>query len=605
MKKTFNFIINKLLIIILLFLVSFLIVFGTIKSKQATKHNPIRVQYDFVYSLDEELYKPLAANQTFYGEQLCLKGKLINPITKEASFTNNERIHFILNHLTVTIYINGVEKYKESSDSNNLNSLSSVCGTKYVSFDAFKVNAEDVLEIHLKKSHPIGSSYAFNDFLNNIYISDDITFEAYITQKGLPLSMLGYFTIIISFIVLGIGLGFIKKNKEVFNRLFSWGKFSIFVGLFLFCDVSHYFLGIHKVSFQTYCWISFLLLAAYEMINCIENSLDGVIKKITKIVKISFLLIIIISLLLVALEIIGIYNILLIFVPLMIVTILFLLVCCISTILYGNSSYLHYFFIVFLFASEIELFNLIFGFVKLGVIIKPTFLILFLVYLLSELRNLVINQQRIEEAKSLENELKNSRASLAISQIRSHFIFNVLNAISGLCKYDPIKADEMIICFSRYLRNNIDFINDDSLVPFSSEITHLNDYIKLEQMRFTNKIRFDCENNINDFLIPPLILQPLVENSIKHGLLKKAGGGCISLNITKEGEYVAIVLKDDGIGFDTSKARNVNSIGIENVRFRLKNSINGMLDIESTINKGTTIIIVFPYMEVKNENNLH
>ena len=605
MKKAFNFIINKLLIIILLFLVAFLIIFGTLKSKQTTKHNPIKVQYDFVYSLDEESYKPLAKNSIFYGEQLCLKGKFINPITKEASFKNPERIHFILNHLNMTIYINGVEKYSASSDAGNLNSLSSVCGIDYVSLDTFKLNKDDILEIHLTKNHPIGSSYAFNDFLNNIYISDDITFETFITQKGLPLSILGYFTIIISFIVLGIGLGFIKKNKEVFNRLFSWGKFSIFVGLFLLCDVSHYFLGIPKITFQTYCWITFLLLAAYEMINCIENSLEGIIRKITKILRISFLLIITISLLLVALEIIGIYNILLIFVPLMIVTILFLLVCCITTIIYGNSSYLQHFLIIFLFTCEIELFNLIFGFIKPGVIIKPTFLILFLVYLLGELRNLIINQQRIEDAKLLENELKNSRASLAISQIRSHFIFNVLNVISGLCKYDPVKADEMIICFSRYLRNNIDFINDDSLVPFSNEITHLNDYIKLEQMRFTNKIKFDYQCNIKDFLIPPLILQPLVENSIKHGLLKKTDGGCISLNVTKEGEYAAIVLKDDGVGFDINKARNTNSIGIENVKFRLKNSINGMMDIDSTINKGTTIIIVFPYMEVKNENNLH
>lgn len=191
MKKAFNFIINKLLIIILLFLVAFLIIFGTLRSKQATKHNPIKVQYDFVYSLDEGSYKPVTKNSNFYGEQLCLKGKLINPITKETSFKNNERMHFILNHLSITIYINGVEKYSASSDSGNLNSLSSVCGISYVSFDALKINNNDILEIHLKKNHPIGSSYSFNEFLNNIYISDDITFEAYIAQKGLPLSILG------------------------------------------------------------------------------------------------------------------------------------------------------------------------------------------------------------------------------------------------------------------------------------------------------------------------------------------------------------------------------------------------------------------------------
>ena len=241
---------------------------------------------------------------------------------------------------------------------------------------------------------------------------------------------------------------------------------------------------------------------------------------------------------------------------------------------------------------------MIFGFVKPGIIIKPTFLVLFLVYLLVELKNLIENQQKIEDAKKLEEELRDSRSSLAMSQIRSHFIFNVLNAISGLCKYDANKADEMIICFSRYLRNNIDIINDDSLLPFSIEIKHLEDYIKLEQMRFNNKIAFNYKIEVSDFLIPPLILQPLIENSIKHGLLKKECGGNINLTASKEGKYIAITIKDDGVGFDTSKKFTNNSIGIENVRFRLKNSINGMMDIESIINKGTTIIIVFPYLEV-------
>ena len=598
MKKIFDFIVNKFLIISLLILAFFLILFGTLKSKQAIRQNPLKIQYDFVYSLDDESYKPLKKNCTFYGEQLCLKGKLINPITQQASFKNNERIHFVLNHLSITIYVNGVEKYSASSCSDNLNSLSSVCGTRYINFDAFLLNEGDILEIHLKKQHPIGTSYSFNDFLNNIYVSDDITFEAYVGQKSMPLSMLGYFTIIISFIVLGIGVGFIKKSKEISNRLITWGKFSIFVGLFLICDASHYFLGIYKESFQTYCWITFLILATYEMISCIENSFEGILKNITKIVRLSYLLIICVSLILVAFELIGIYNILLIFTPLTIVAIIFLIICCLTTTIYGTANYIHYFFLVFLLANEVELFNMIFGFVKPGIIIKPTFLVLFLVYLLVELKNLIENQQKIEDAKKLEEELRDSRSSLAMSQIRSHFIFNVLNAISGLCKYDANKADEMIICFSRYLRNNIDIINDDSLLPFSIEIKHLEDYIKLEQMRFNNKIAFNYKIDVSDFLIPPLILQPLIENSIKHGLLKKECGGNINLTASKEGKYIAITIKDDGVGFDTSKKFTNNSIGIENVRFRLKNSINGMMDIESIINKGTTIIIVFPYLEV-------
>lgn len=77
-----------------------------------------------------------------------------------------------------------------------------------------------------------------------------------------------------------------------------------------------------------------------------------------------------------------------------------------------------------------------------------------------------------------------------MSQIRSHFVFNILNAISGMCKCDPQKADDTIVCFARYLRNNIDIMEDDKNIPFTTELRQLEDYIMLEQVRFSDKLEF-------------------------------------------------------------------------------------------------------------------
>lgn len=189
-----------------------------------------------------------------------------------------------------------------------------------------------------------------------------------------------------------------------------------------------------------------------------------------------------------------------------------------------------------------------------------------------------------------------------MSQIRSHFVFNILNAISGMCKYDPEKADDTVVRFARYLRNNIDIMQEDKNIPFATDLRQLEDYVALEQVRFGDKIEFYTDAETMDFMIPPLILQPVVENAIKHGISKKTGNGTIILRTRRQGETVVITVEDDGIGFDMAELDKEKSIGLKNIRFRLEHLINGTFDISSEVNKGTVVTITIPKQEEERSN---
>ena len=197
----------------------------------------------------------------------------------------------------------------------------------------------------------------------------------------------------------------------------------------------------------------------------------------------------------------------------------------------------------------------------------------------------------------LEHDLEHSRIVLSLGQIKNHFIFNVLNAISGMCKNEPEKADETIILFSRYLRNNMAVLEDGDMVSFDEVLGNLRDYMELEKIRFGEKITYTEEIEFSDFVMPQMLLQPLVENSLKHGILPKLEGGTISIKAYKEKGNIIIKVIDDGMGFDESKEYNEDSLGIRNVQFRLKHMINGKLAIKSEIGKGTVATITIPFRE--------
>lgn len=222
-------------------------------------------------------------------------------------------------------------------------------------------------------------------------------------------------------------------------------------------------------------------------------------------------------------------------------------------------------------------------------------LLTFLIYIVSMG---VLSMQRYakqrEEIAMLDRKLTDSRIKGMMSQIRSHFIFNVLATISTYCKIDPKEADRALITFSRYLRRNINNIEEDGLIDFCVELDQVKDYVALEQLRFADRITFVTEIETTSFQIPPLTIQPIVENAIKHGIIETGKSGVISLLTKRNADSIEIIIKDDGIGFDIKKLEESESVGIRNVRYRVENMLDGTLLYSSIIGKGTTVVIKIP-----------
>jgi sensor histidine kinase YesM len=198
------------------------------------------------------------------------------------------------------------------------------------------------------------------------------------------------------------------------------------------------------------------------------------------------------------------------------------------------------------------------------------------------------------EKTVLKAELAESRISTMMSQIRPHFIYNTLGSIEQLCDLDPKKAGELVHDFAKYLRGNFGELDNPKPILMSQEMEHVHHYVSIENVRFPD-MTFTFEMNSDDFHIPALTVQPIVENAIKHGLMKLQKGGTIRvISFETENEYCVSVV-DDGVGFDTNLLLDERKhVGLRNIRERLNAMVNGTLEIESTVGVGTRVLIKIP-----------
>lgn len=188
--------------------------------------------------------------------------------------------------------------------------------------------------------------------------------------------------------------------------------------------------------------------------------------------------------------------------------------------------------------------------------------------------------------------IKDAQINIMLSQIQPHFIYNSLSAISTLITIDPEKAQEALDNFTEYLRRNLSSLTDVKLIPFEDELKHIETYISLEKLRFDDRINVIYDLKTTDFNVPVLSIQPIVENAIKHGILKKVEGGTLKISTYEAENSYVIVIEDNGVGFNNDDVKKEeNHYGIDNIKYRIKNMCNGSLDIKSVINKGTIVTI--------------
>ena len=228
-----------------------------------------------------------------------------------------------------------------------------------------------------------------------------------------------------------------------------------------------------------------------------------------------------------------------------------------------------------------------YGISMLNVMMTLALMLLFLVLVYGQSKHLVEKEREINDMK----------IQIVLSQIQPHFLYNTLNTITYLCDTDAKTAKKALGDFSRFLRGNLDSLTNQSLIPFDTELRHIEHYLSLEKLRMGDELNVVYDISDNGFLLPPLTLQPLVENSVQHGLAKSDVGGTLVIRTRRTQTAHEIIISDDGTGFDVRSylaQEGKTCVGIENVRKRLWSLCAATLEISSELGRGTKVVIRIP-----------
>lgn len=215
------------------------------------------------------------------------------------------------------------------------------------------------------------------------------------------------------------------------------------------------------------------------------------------------------------------------------------------------------------------------------------------VELTSRMSSLLLMKKTVQEG--LERELK-----YFYSQISPHFLYNTINTIIGLSYEDDELARKALKNLAIYFRGKLDVHLVKGLIPLKYELELVTAYLEIEKLRYREKLTvlFDIDEDVN-IMIPPLTIQPLVENAINHGIKRKTESGIVKISVKKEGnDTVKIIVEDTGVGMDEEKQAELlkgdsSHIGFRNVAEKVKRLKNARLTLESSVHSGTKVSIIF------------
>ncbi len=205
------------------------------------------------------------------------------------------------------------------------------------------------------------------------------------------------------------------------------------------------------------------------------------------------------------------------------------------------------------------------------------------------------NEKKLEDQQL---RLNQARLAALTSQINPHFLFNTLNSVSSLIRTNPEQARNVVYKLSSILRRLLR--NTENLSPLRDELAFIDNYMAIEMVRFGDKLRFvkEIEPAAEDLMIPSMLLQPVIENSIRHGLGNKVDGGTVRVRAWPEGGRLHVLIEDDGVGIPEARLATLfqQGIGVSNVNERLKVLFGGdyRMWIESRPGEGTRTGIEIP-----------
>ena len=513
-------------------------------------------------------------------------------------------IAFYVNHINLTIYEG--ENPPVIDDFENSQYGASLCGVSWSAY-TFMGDPEDTIEIVVHNAHSFGNETAIDEMLSTISLWSGIEFEKEMLNSGATERNIGLMLVIVSVMLLGIAL--FSGLIHVQNSKIIWllGSLVLFAGIYFAYNAA-------GVSFWSESIISNTTILGASMMLYMFLLLIFIVCFMTSMRKIGELTVVLL----------GVANAVFLFLP-VVSNILFydlwlwwvgaqfiansvFAVCLIKEFLV-SATRLKWFYLsalLPLFAFALDVFGIYVGAWKGGIISKYVFTVLFVVAIIMVLKLIPNNINAATKAKELEMErielnaeLAKSRIATMMSQIRPHFIYNTLGSIEQLCEIDPPKAGVLVHDFAKYLRGNFGELDNPTPILMSQEMDHVHHYVSIENVRFPD-MTFLFEMNSDDFRIPALTIQPIVENAIKHGLMKLPNGGTIRVvSYETETDY-CVKVEDDGVGFDTNLLIDERKhVGLRNIRERLKAMVNGTIEIESTVGEGTTVHIKIPKEEIK------
>lgn len=258
----------------------------------------------------------------------------------------------------------------------------------------------------------------------------------------------------------------------------------------------------------------------------------------------------------------------------------------------GRTSYacLMFYLLAPIAAMIVQLFVYGFNFVIAAIVLG-----LVLLFFEMQVHSSYVLAKNAEELERAKTEAAENRLALLVSQIQPHFLFNSLDTIYGLCDENVGKAKQALALFSRYLRTNLASIRRRTPVPISAEMEHVKTYLELERMSDEGRVGYEFDVQDTSFSVPALSVETLVENAVKHGIGAKEGGGTVIIRTRDHPEEHTVAVIDDGVGFDSTEVpQDSQHVGLANTRMRLAAMCNGVLEVHSTRDEGTTVVMHIP-----------
>ena len=508
-------------------------------------------------------------------------------------------IAFYLNHINITVCEAGNEPFVlDLEDRMYGNTL---CGVSWVAY-YLTGTTEEPLEIIVHNPHGFGNETAIDEMLDNVSFWTEIGFEKDILASGERQRNAGIVLMLVSLMFLGTAL--FSTLIHIKNSRIIWllGLLVLFAGLyFTYSSKGISFWSDSIASNTALLGVSmmFYMLFLSMIIVCLMKGTKNVGAIAVGVLSVANAICFVLP----KLSSVFFYDTLIwwIFVQLAINVVLG--VCLIQEIVISDNRERLIYIGAFLplVAFAVDVLGNWRGAWRGAIVSQYVFLVLFAISVVMVLKLIPSNINAAAKAKTLEMEkialnaeLTQSRMSTMMSQIRPHFIYNTLGTSEQLCDIDPPKAGELVHDFAKYLRGNFGELDNPKPILMSQEMAHVHHYVSIENVRFPD-MTFTFEMNSEDFRIPALTVQPIVENAIKHGLMKLQKGGTIHVVSYETDTHYCVSVVDDGVGFDATVMHDERKhVGLRNIRERLSAMVNGTMEIESEVGVGTKVLVKIP-----------